>query len=1124
MNTDPKMDALLDSVNSLSESCLLGQCGGCKQPRFKATSATNSLQSCEKLNQEQTLFSNFLPKLKSNKDGSKSNKVDTTKLSKLFKLVVEKRVFVVGFMQGMRHGHVHVVLCFVRLALKEKKVVEDCKQIINEKFAEHLIRLGEIYSDLYIDSAFQSQKMFDLLLIEVMTILSRITCNPTLSSVVVQSAPNLSSLLGLCSSVIAPSNKTSLVQCSLQFLLDCLTVEPSLLSAVYEQILNCDAFNILGQLAEMLSQPKAIVDEYDTFSNMKLAAEVILVLCEMPNCEERIDLIKVFMQLDILPVLVANIRLDSDSDLDLSLTCCSAVARMCYFSPEIVHTSIVKRENTVRSEIVSHLVQFVLAHIQIAEDDSSNLEREKRVLSCLAGVCSVFSNVCRLSELNEKIFTEANGIFAMGQVTFILPVARSTSASGAKDEMIKLVSYSLMTLRLLFSSKEKMRSLIRKFFPVELCQKFAECGNHQLNLKNYTSLASEIVNRSLKGELNTEDISNKLVEINLEAPKLEGEQKIIGKYVIIDELGDGSFGSVMRVRKKQEYGNGSSGSCYALKKIIFSGKEAASKKKAMASTIMNEIKILKEQLNHPNLVRYLKTFRENETLYVLMELADGISLQEHLDYIESSKCGPIQEERVWNIAIQFIQGLKYLHVDKELIHRDLSPNNILLTFEDVVKITDFGFTKATDKNGMCRSVVGTVSYWCPEITQEQPYDNKADIWAYGCIVYQMCTLKPPFIADNILSIAKKIVECNYQPIDARLPYSDLMRLLVAKCITVEKELRPDALGVVQILSPKLLEQLDIQADKLKQCRRRNEMLRQRLDSVSKTWKLNSSRPSSNTLELSLGSHGDLQSGNLTPSPAAEVTMDLLGSSGGLSFPTASHSRASSATSLNSVAEEPMSNNGHNTRSNGHGSGNPPRINSPVSNNFESSQPNTAALARALKSTRSPSSISTSSSNNKSFTVTLPMSKLRELKVASLSPSGKRGSIGGRDLSSNDSQVDMLQFLRRLDSLCNRKKDNLTKKESKQLYLVSLVRKKLYSCDDSEWMRTQIRKFLEESGDVMHINFFQNPAANECFGQNFAHLAVNCIGSNHSQMSYYSKSQSSMESVSYQEFMKIVNSL
>ena len=56
-------------------------------------------------------------------------------------------------------------------------------------------------------------------------------------------------------------------------------------------------------------------------------------------------------------------------------------------------------------------------------------------------------------------------------------------------------------------------------------------------------------------------------------------------------------------------------------------------------------------------------------------------------------------------------GLKYLHVDKELIHRDLSPNNILLTFEDVVKITDFGFTKATDKNGMCRSVVGTVSYW-----------------------------------------------------------------------------------------------------------------------------------------------------------------------------------------------------------------------------------------------------------------------------------------------------------------------------------------------------------------------------------------------------------------------------
>ena len=92
-------------------------------------------------------------------------------------------------------------------------------------------------------------------------------------------------------------------------------------------------------------------------------------------------------------------------------------------------------------------------------------------------------------------------------------------------------------------------------------------------------------------------------------------------------------------------------------------------------------------------MKYLKTFHEEGNLYVVMEYVDGVSLYQHLNYIHESKSGPIKEDWIWNFAIQFIQGLRYLHVDRNLIHRDLSPNNILITFDDVVKITDFGFTR-----------------------------------------------------------------------------------------------------------------------------------------------------------------------------------------------------------------------------------------------------------------------------------------------------------------------------------------------------------------------------------------------------------------------------------------------
>ncbi|VDI84129.1 NIMA (never in mitosis gene a)-related kinase [Mytilus galloprovincialis] len=139
-----------------------------------------------------------------------------------------------------------------------------------------------------------------------------------------------------------------------------------------------------------------------------------------------------------------------------------------------------------------------------------------------------------------------------------------------------------------------------------------------------------------------------------------------------------------------------------------------------------------------------------------MELIDGVPLEEHLNNLKD-KNEQFAEDRIWKILMQMVLALRYLHKEKGILHRDLAPKNIMLGENDKVTITDFGLAK--QKRSDCSkmtSVVGTIVYWCPEIVQNQPYGEKADVWALGCILYQMCMLKPPFYSDNMLSLVTKV--------------------------------------------------------------------------------------------------------------------------------------------------------------------------------------------------------------------------------------------------------------------------------------------------------------------------------------------------------------------------------
>ena len=249
--------------------------------------------------------------------------------------------------------------------------------------------------------------------------------------------------------------------------------------------------------------------------------------------------------------------------------------------------------------------------------------------------------------------------------------------------------------------------------------------------------------------------------------------KVVNGYHFVELLGRGAFGSVYKARKKGFMAPGEEKTCavkeLALEDVHIFGATKQEQDEAKAA-ISEEMKILSE-MDHPGIVRYYESFERDGKVYIAMEYAGGMSLADRIQSLEARSQRPSEAE-VWQILTQLCLALRYMHQDKEIVHRDLTPANIILslgndivTVDEVtgdqpltVKITDFGYAKRKEKGGfVMRSLVGTITFCCPEIVQHQVYTDKADVWSLGCILYNVVLLKPPFsaLAANILPPARE---------------------------------------------------------------------------------------------------------------------------------------------------------------------------------------------------------------------------------------------------------------------------------------------------------------------------------------------------------------------------------
>lgn len=242
---------------------------------------------------------------------------------------------------------------------------------------------------------------------------------------------------------------------------------------------------------------------------------------------------------------------------------------------------------------------------------------------------------------------------------------------------------------------------------------------------------------------------------------------------------------------------------YALKELPLEEGEDAE----LAEELRQEVDILKD-LQHPSITKYYTSFVEEGCLYIVMELVEGLSMADFINSLRE-KQQKLAEGKIWRLFIELVAALRYLHVDKRVIHRDLSPSNIMVTRDLHIKIADFGLAKArgTQSSGVMNTFVGTIFYTCPEIVQSKPYSDKADIWSLGVVMYELISLKQPFAGENPLAIANKIVEEDYVRLSPELA-SPLLLQVIKRCMTGNPEERPDASSLCQMIGPILVAQID----------------------------------------------------------------------------------------------------------------------------------------------------------------------------------------------------------------------------------------------------------------------------------------------------------------------------
>lgn len=245
------------------------------------------------------------------------------------------------------------------------------------------------------------------------------------------------------------------------------------------------------------------------------------------------------------------------------------------------------------------------------------------------------------------------------------------------------------------------------------------------------------------------------------------------RYEIIDRVGSGGMADVyngkdLRLNRnvaikilKQEYSNDA---------------KFVSKFRAEAQSVAG--------LSHPNVVNVYDVGEDDNLYYIVMELVEGITLKKFIE-----KKGKLEINEAIGIGIQIAQGIEEAHKN-HIIHRDIKPQNIIISREGKVKVTDFGIAKAATSNTITSNAMGSVHYISPEQARGGYSDEKSDIYSLGVTIYEMLLGKVPFEGESTVSVAFAHVHeeaAHLDEVDPSIPRS--LSRIVQKCMQKKPDMR-----------------------------------------------------------------------------------------------------------------------------------------------------------------------------------------------------------------------------------------------------------------------------------------------------------------------------------------------
>ena len=266
-------------------------------------------------------------------------------------------------------------------------------------------------------------------------------------------------------------------------------------------------------------------------------------------------------------------------------------------------------------------------------------------------------------------------------------------------------------------------------------------------------------------------------------------------------------------------------------------------------------------LRHPNIVAYYhrEHLKASQDLYLYMEYCGGGDLSMVIKNLKKSNKFA-EEDFVWRIFSQLVTALYRCHYGADapevgsnilsvasspkqssglkgkqgqvtILHRDLKPENIFLGSDNSVKLGDFGLSKLMRSHDFASTYVGTPFYMSPEICAAERYTLRSDIWAVGCIMYELCQKEPPFNARTHIQLIQKIRDGRHAP----LPdiYSPELKKVIGSCLRVNPDSRPDTTALVNLPVVRLMRKEKELVDAGKAVRKREESVAQKANDLEK---------------------------------------------------------------------------------------------------------------------------------------------------------------------------------------------------------------------------------------------------------------------------------------------------